>query len=245
MVALGLRLRASCCADGLPEREGQLDRDDDRHRLALPHARTEAPHLGGLDRLLIEAEDRVERARDLDLADADRRASRCTRARPSPGPWRASRRRCRPASLRASRAASVMPAPGRYAPPPVPPPNPGPRPEPCPDPMPCARCRCRRRHPCPALAIRSLAPTAGSRPATSSPPTPSSSRESSAPQAAARPSAARESAFGFFSTGTVIFSLPGSSALRGGSGDLLPPPPPPPPGPGTAIQTMSLMARRG
>src|SRR5688572_30365342 len=41
-------------------------------------------------------------------------------------------------------------------------------------------------------------------------------------------------------TGTVIFSLPGTSALRGGSGILLPPPPPPPPGPSTASQTISL-----
>ena len=40
------------------------------------------------------------------------------------------------------------------------------------------------------------------------------------------------------STGTVILSLPGSSALRGGSFIWLPPPPPPPPGPGWLNQTM-------
>jgi hypothetical protein len=45
-------------------------------------------------------------------------------------------------------------------------------------------------------------------------------------------------AFGFsgFATGTVSFSRSGSSALRGGSGVLLPPPPPPPPGPGCTVQ---------
>ena len=37
-------------------------------------------------------------------------------------------------------------------------------------------------------------------------------------------------------TGTVSLALPGNSALRGGSGVLLPPPPPPPPGPGEASQ---------
>src|SRR5687767_12608905 len=52
------------------EREGQFDGDDDRHRLTLPHARAEFPHLRGLDRFLIEPENRIERARDLDLADA-------------------------------------------------------------------------------------------------------------------------------------------------------------------------------
>ena len=36
---------------------------------------------------------------------------------------------------------------------------------------------------------------------------------------------------GVFMAGTVILSLPGSSAAFGGSGRLLPPPPPPP-GPG-------------
>ena len=43
---------------------------------------------------------------------------------------------------------------------------------------------------------------------------------------------------GGFSTGTVILSLPGSSALRGGSFIWLPPPPPPPPGPGLFNQMM-------
>ena len=46
------------------------------------------------------------------------------------------------------------------------------------------------------------------------------------------------SSFGGFSTGTVILSLPGSSAWRGGSFIWLPPPPPPPPGPGWLSQTM-------
>ncbi len=41
-------------------------------------------------------------------------------------------------------------------------------------------------------------------------------------------------------TGTVIFSLPGSSAFFGGSGIWLPPPPPPPPGPACGIQTISF-----
>ena len=50
---------------------------------------------------------------------------------------------------------------------------------------------------------------------------------------------------GVFTTGTVIFSLPGSSALRGGSGLLLPPPPPPPPGPGSDSHTMSLELTSG
>ena len=45
---------------------------------------------------------------------------------------------------------------------------------------------------------------------------------------------------GGLATGTVIFSLPGSSAFFGGSGDLLPPPPPPPPGPGEFSQMMSV-----
>src|SRR5262249_45897640 len=44
---------------------------------------------------------------------------------------------------------------------------------------------------------------------------------------------------GVFSTGTVTFALSGISALRGGSGVLLPPPPPPPPGPGDTVQMMS------
>src|SRR5688500_5950407 len=35
-----------------------------------------------------------------------------------------------------STVGSVMPEPGRYAPPPKPPPNPGPMPEPCPEPAP-------------------------------------------------------------------------------------------------------------
>jgi hypothetical protein len=48
------------------------------------------------------------------------------------------------------------------------------------------------------------------------------------------------SSFGVLDTGTVIFSLPGSSALRAGSGILLPPPPPPPPGPGCESQMMSF-----
>ena len=39
-------------------------------------------------------------------------------------------------------------------------------------------------------------------------------------------------------TGTVILSLPGNSASRGGSFILLPPPPPPPPGPGCTSQTI-------
>ena len=43
---------------------------------------------------------------------------------------------------------------------------------------------------------------------------------------------------GGFSIGTVILSLPGISALRGGSFILLPPPPPPPPGPGWFNQMM-------
>src|SRR5687768_5944803 len=51
-------------------------------------------------------------------------------------------------------------------------------------------------------------------------------------------SALATSALGF-STGTVTFSAPFNSALRGGSGLLLPPPPPPPPGPGRSSQTMS------
>ena len=50
---------------------------------------------------------------------------------------------------------------------------------------------------------------------------------------------------GGFATGTVIFSLPGSSAFFGGSGDLLPPPPPPPPGPGTFNQMMSFGSGSG
>ena len=53
------------------------------------------------------------------------------------------------------------------------------------------------------------------------------------------------SSFGAFSTGTVILSLPGSSALRGGSFILLPPPPPPPPGPGSLNQMMSLLGFSG
>src|SRR4029453_3696318 len=44
---------------------------------------------------------------------------------------------------------------------------------------------------------------------------------------------------GGFVAGTVIFSLPGSSAFFGGSGFLLPPPPPPPPGPGELSQITS------
>src|SRR5262245_55940489 len=53
------------------------------------------------------------------------------------------------------------------------------------------------------------------------------------------------SSFGGFSTGTVILSLPGSSAFRGGSFILLPPPPPPPPGPGSLNQMISLLGRSG
>ena len=48
------------------------------------------------------------------------------------------------------------------------------------------------------------------------------------------------SSFGGFAAGTVIFSFPGSSAFRTGSGLLLPPPPPPPPGPFISSQTISV-----
>src|SRR5229473_5085485 len=48
------------------------------------------------------------------------------------------------------------------------------------------------------------------------------------------------SSFGALVTGTVICSLPGNSALRGGSFILFPPPPPPPPGPGSFSQMMLL-----
>ena len=53
------------------------------------------------------------------------------------------------------------------------------------------------------------------------------------------------SSFGGFSTGTVILSLPGSSATFGGSFILLPPPPPPPPGPGSFSQTICSLASSG
>ncbi len=46
----------------------------------------------------------------------------------------------------------------------------------------------------------------------------------------------------FFSTGIDTFSAPLTSALRGGSGALLPPPPPPPPGPGIGKNTREVMS---
>ena len=154
-------------------------------------------------------------------------------------PWNLRSHRVRGVRGLASRSTrgNVMPAPGRYAPPPVPPPRPGPRPDPWPEPIPV---------PVPVPAPRALPGTrmrhcrSGSCRAASSGWRPCSSRECSAPRVA---EALGSSTFGgvgagFFSTGMVIFSLPGSSTLRGGSGDLLPPPPPPPPGPGSAIQTM-------
>src|SRR6516165_6072147 len=53
------------------------------------------------------------------------------------------------------------------------------------------------------------------------------------------------SSFGGFCTGTVILSLPGISALRGGSFIWLPPPPPPPPGPGSDSQMMFVFGVSG
>src|SRR5207247_6346370 len=46
-----------------------LEADQDRHGFAEPRAGNEAELLGGLDRLLIQAEDRIERARHLHVAD--------------------------------------------------------------------------------------------------------------------------------------------------------------------------------
>src|SRR5262245_19888668 len=54
---------------GLPERKRQFDREYHGNRLALPHARHELPLAGRLLGFLIEAEDAVERADDLRVAD--------------------------------------------------------------------------------------------------------------------------------------------------------------------------------
>ena len=61
-------------------------------RLAQARAGREAPLARGLDRLLIQAERRIERAHHLHVADRCRPAARRTRAAPCPEPWRASRR---------------------------------------------------------------------------------------------------------------------------------------------------------
>src|SRR6185436_13764243 len=52
----------------LPERERQLDGDQDRNRLAESRARRETPLLRGFDGFLIEAEDAVERSQNLHVA---------------------------------------------------------------------------------------------------------------------------------------------------------------------------------
>jgi hypothetical protein len=49
----------------LSQREGQLDRDDDRNFLSLIPARDKSPLPHGLDRFLIQTEHRIERADDL------------------------------------------------------------------------------------------------------------------------------------------------------------------------------------
>lgn len=51
--------------------------------------------------------------------------------------------------------------------------------------------------------------------------------------------------FGGLMTGTVILSLPGNFACRGGSFISFPPPPPPPPGPGSLSQMMLLFGCSG
>src|SRR5262245_9239656 len=57
-------------ADNLEERERQFDRHEHSDGLSEARAGTEPPLLGGLDRFLVETEGGVERAHDLDAANA-------------------------------------------------------------------------------------------------------------------------------------------------------------------------------
>ena len=131
-------------------------------------------------------------------------------------PARASRRRCTAASLREVGIGRVTPLPGRYTPPPVPPPEPGTKTR--------AGARADARAGAgarAAAAARALRDAVGGperpsiAPSESSPPAVRASSPECSPARSARSSSfdLGASSFGGFSTGTVILSLPGNSAL--------------------------------
>src|SRR5262245_15016414 len=60
----------ACFRFDLAKREVELDRDEHRDGFAPSSAGPESPLPGGLDRLQIQAERRVERPEDLDVPDA-------------------------------------------------------------------------------------------------------------------------------------------------------------------------------
>src|SRR5262245_23325817 len=138
---------------------------------------------------------------------------------------------------------NVTPLPGRYTPPPVPPPLPGPSPAPSPGPTPVPR-------PVPAPPpVPDPCDNVGGPGGASIAPGNDSVAAASGAAGITSCSTGFGSFFatclggsmlGGFATGTVILSLPGNSALRGGSFIWLPPPPPPPPGPGWLSQMIEL-----
>src|SRR5262245_47402540 len=65
----GSALRVAIAGSGLPQRKRQLYRHQDRDRFAEPSTRRKAPLSGRFDRLLIEAERRIERPDDLHVPD--------------------------------------------------------------------------------------------------------------------------------------------------------------------------------